>query len=199
MNELEIKQIIDKNKILLEERAELQLDLYDKRYEIKELEDQIIMINEEKRVYKKLKIQKLKEYVINMLQITAILGSFALVCSIEFLNISANILSTIYISTGSICGALGFLLAMIYNDELKDYRKKVGLEIFDKNNLANLEQLKNVKEEELKKITKRMNKNSRMLDHIYNITNTSLVEPIYNNEYSNEDENVNVKQKKIEK
>ena len=198
MNETEIKQLLEKNKILLEERSELQLDQYDKRYEIKELEDQIIKINNENRTYKEVKKQKYKEFAINMLQIGAIFGGIALFSSIKFLNINPSILNGMYISFGTIFGIVGGILTYIYNDELKDYKKDIGLEYFDKDNLMNLEEAKKVKEEELKKINKRMDRNSRKLDNIYNISNNGLINPIYNNEYSS-DESVKSKQKIIEK
>ena len=198
MNEINIKQLSEKYKLLLEERSELQLDQYDKRYEIKELEDQIIKINNEIYNYKETKKQKYKEFAINMLQLGAILGGIALFSSIKFLNINPSILNGMYISFGTIFEIVGGILTYIYNDELKDYKKEVGLEFFNQDNLMNLEEAKKVKEEELKKINKRMDRNSRKLDNIYNISNNGLIKPIYNNEYAN-DESVKSKQKIIEK
>lgn len=198
MNELEIKQLIEKDKELLEQRTELKLEEYDKRYEIKEIEDQIIKISTEKHNYKELKKEKLKSFACNMLQFAAIFGVTEFGLSLNFLNINPATLHKIYSFFSILYGSLGGILLIIYQDELKDYRKMIGEEYFDKKILNDIETTKEVKEEELKKINKRMNVNSRKLDKIYNMSINEVIVSPRNNEYSVE-EDVKSKQKIIEK
>jgi len=198
MNELEKKQIIEKNKELLKERTELQLIKYDKRYELKEVEDQIIKYANEKHNYSELKKEKIKGFVSNMLQYAGIFSFIGIGLSLNILNINPVVLKGIYISLATIFGFCGGLLTLLYMDELKDHRKLIGEEYFDKENLNDLEITKLVKEEELKIINKKINVNSKKLDKIYDMcVNETIISPS-NNEYSN-DETVKIKQKKFEK
>lgn len=199
MDELKIKKLIEKNKKLLEERTQLQLEQYDKRYEIKELEEQIITFSNVEQNYRNLKKEKIKNFIINMLQMGAIFCSISIGLGLNFFNINPATLKIINTFFSIVYGSLGGVLLVSYQDELKDYKKIMGEEYFDKNELKNIEEIKKVKTDELEKIDYKVNINTKKLDNIYNMSVNQIIISPSNNEYLNEDNNVKLKQKKIEK
>lgn len=192
MNELEIKN-------LLEERTKIQLEQYDKRYELKEIEEEIIKFANSEQSYKNLKKEKIKKFIINMLQIGAFFASISIGLSLNFFNINPATLKIVNILNSIVYGALSGVLLISYQDELNDYKKMIGEEYFNKDEINNLEEIKKIKTEELEKINSKANITSRKLDEIYDMSNKHFIISPSNNEYSNEDINIKTKQKKIEK
>lgn len=188
MNESEIKQLIEKNKELLIERIEIQHEKYEKNIEIKEIEKQIVEISNIKENYKNLKNEKIKAFLVNMTEYAIVFLIIYLGLNVDFLNINDSFMSKLNHFFSFLFGISGVALILSYNDDLKCYKQQVGKECFKKDFLIHLEEIHKIKEQELKKIKNKLNKNTNKLDKIYEMSINENKIQTYNNEYTNENE-----------
>lgn len=191
------KNLLENEQILLEEERILNTLINKKQEELAETQEQIKKIEIENENYQEHKNYLIKQFVVNIFEILGVFILFAIVPNILF-NIRAEILKILYSGLASSCVVLDTCLFFVLKSEIEDYKKNKDENDYNGKNIEDLKEKKEQLYRDIKQLRNELRITTVRIDKLH-ITFKKRNMPISNNVYSNEDDSIKTKQKKIEK